>query len=575
VVFLLRFPESEQVFLCCRRACRHGGSVFQSCFIVQRDPAVKHAHRLPPQSDAADWSAARDRPVIWTISVSRLSRLLRDITPEFDHRAQIETINLGFEEAVSYLQQRLRTEDCDVLIAAGSNGAYLRSRIDKPLMLIRPGGFDLMQALSQAHRLSPKIGLVTHETEVPVFAEFQASFGLSIEQRAFVTAEDARMHVAELVAKDCRAIVGTGMVVDFAEQAGVAGIMLYSADTIRSAFESALDIAKMVGDVDTPRRPRRPLSRVAAGQRYSSRHLLGDSPAMQALRERIVTFGAADRTVLITGDTGTGKELVAQALHAASPRQAAPFIAINCGAVAESLLESELFGYDDGAFTGSRRGGRVGLIEAAQHGTLFLDEIGEMPLALQTRLLRVLEEREVTRVGASRPTPVDLRVIAATHCDLDALASSGGFRRDLFYRLNVLRLRLPALRDHADDIAMLAQAFLRSDARRARDGFDPDAIALLCRYRWPGNVRELRNVVERAAVLAPKGSIGIAVLAEAAPELLTDAEALAPGGSPLRRAQPDRASLQNALLAAGGDRRLAAERLGVSRTTLWRWLREA
>jgi len=286
-------------------------------------------------------------------------------------------------------------------------------------------------------------------------------------------------------------------------------------------------------------------------------------------------YGASDRTVLITGETGTGKELVAQALHGASPRRAAPFIAVNCGAIAESLLESELFGYADGAFTGSRRGGRVGLIEAANGGTLFLDEIGEMPLALQTRLLRALEEREVLRVGSVRPTPVDVRVIAATHSGLDGLVAEGRFRRDLYYRLNVLRLVLAPLREHAEDVPLLLMSFLRAAGAGAMV-IDGPAQALLLNHPWPGNVRELRNLAERIAVLVPAQSplsaLTRPLLLRCAPELAAVAMPVVTPVEVRGRQRPDAAAVERALQAAGGDRARAAEMLGVSRTTLWRWM---
>jgi propionate catabolism operon transcriptional regulator len=309
------------------------------------------------------------------------------------------------------------------------------------------------------------------------------------------------------------------------------------------------------------------------------------------VQKQIADYAASDATILITGATGTGKELAAQALHASSNRRSAPFVAVNCGAIAESLLESELFGYEEGAFTGSRRGGRVGLIEAAHNGTLFLDEIGEMPLPLQTRLLRVLEEREVVRVGSSKPIPVDLRIIAATHCDLTAMVADGRFRADLYYRLNVLRIDLPALSERGGDIELLATAFLKATLGTGTASWRKDAIALLNRYDWPGNVRELRNVVDRIAVSCPPGrkSIDADLVAQCAPELVartplqsrmppspsrptmsTDADELLVAMS--RRPSPQ--TLAQALARVGGNRKQAAELLGVSRATLWRWLSE-
>jgi transcriptional regulator, propionate catabolism operon regulatory protein len=522
--------------------------------------------------------AARD-PVLWAVSVSRLSTLIGDVVPEFGDRARIEMVNLGFEDAVRQVRRRAG-EECDVLISAGSNGAYLKHRVDKPVVLIRASGFDLMQALSRARSLSDRIGVVTHETDMPAFAEFRRMFELPIEQRAFVTAEDARNRVAELVNRGVKAIVGTGLVVELAEQAGVSGLLLYSADSIRTAFESALDIAGLVRGSGSRERPApRRAARRGGNPRAAADGFLGHSEAAVQVREAVAIYAGAEATVLIEGDTGTGKELVAQALHQASGRAANAFVAVNCGAVAESLLEAELFGYEEGAFTGSRRGGRIGLIESAHHGTLFLDEIGEMPLPLQTRLLRVLEEREVLRVGSSRPVPVDVRVIAATHRPVEEMVEEGGFRRDLYYRLNVLRIALPGLAQRRQDVAMLAEHFLQAGAQQAGEvipELDASALALLEAHDWPGNVRELRNLMERLAVITRASgqlTIDAGLLQRHAPERTArPAPARVTRGAARR---PDRAQLQQALQRCAGDRAHLAAQFGISRTTLWRWLREA
>lgn len=521
-----------------------------------------------------------DRPVIWTLSVSRLSNLLRDVIPEFDGRARIESLHIGFDAAVRELRRRLVHEDCDVIIAAGSNGAWLRSRIDLPVVLIRPSGFDLMNALTQARRLAPRIGVITHEHELPAFSHFQRSFGLDVAQRTFITEEDARGCVAELASLGVGAIVGTGMVTDLAEKAGVAGVLLYSPDSVRSAFEQALDLARMLDDgpgrPTATGRPRRASD--GSGARYRLDDLLGDSPPMQRLRRDIAQLAERDASVLISGETGTGKELAAQALHNASPRRGGPFQAVNCGALAESLLESELFGHEEGAFTGSRRGGRKGLFEAADGGSLFLDEIGEMPLPLQTRLLRVIEEREVTRVGGTRRIPVDLRLIAASHCDLPAMVADGRFRRDLYYRLDVLRLRMPPLREHREDIPALATHFLRQiTGPRPVPTLGDDALAALAAHDWPGNVRELRNVIERLAVLSDNARIDATAVHAALPGTvpMPASPAVVPHTvAPSRKQRPAHTDLRVLLEAHGGDRSRLAESLGVSRTTLWRWLRD-
>jgi Nif-specific regulatory protein len=231
--------------------------------------------------------------------------------------------------------------------------------------------------------------------------------------------------------------------------------------------------------------------------------MIGDSPAMQKIYHALSRIAHSDSTVLILGETGSGKELAARAIHTRSRRAPGPFVAINCAAIAENLLESELFGHERGAFTGAVAQKR-GKIEMAEGGTLFLDEIGELPLAMQAKLLRVLEERELERVGSTRRIRVNLRLAAATHRNLPALIVEGRFRNDLYYRLNVVSVRLPPLRERPGDIIMLAAFFLERLAARASrpvHGFSPEARTALLGYHWPGNVRELQNAIERALVL--------------------------------------------------------------------------
>jgi two-component system response regulator HydG len=238
--------------------------------------------------------------------------------------------------------------------------------------------------------------------------------------------------------------------------------------------------------------------------------LVGNSGPIREVTRMIEAVAYSAATVLITGESGTGKELVARALHARSPRKGHPFVALNCGALTETLLESELFGHVKGSFTGAQRD-QKGLFDAADGGTIFLDEIGDIPPATQVRLLRVLQEGEFKRVGATDAIRVDVRVIAATHRDLPKLVKSGRFREDLFYRLNVINLQLPPLRDRVEDVPLLAHHFLRRYTERLGKkvkGISADAMELLGGYRWPGNVRELENALERAVVLCRGDSIG-------------------------------------------------------------------
>ena len=240
-----------------------------------------------------------------------------------------------------------------------------------------------------------------------------------------------------------------------------------------------------------------------SGEAQSDIGIIGSCSAMQDLFGKIRKVAPTDSTVLIQGESGTGKELVARALHNLSRRAKAPLISVNCAAIPETLIESELFGHEKGAFTGATAG-RTGLVEAADGGTLFLDEIGELPLEAQARLLRVLQEGEIRRVGSVQSQKVDVRLIAATHRDLKSLAKTGQFREDLFYRLNVIALKLPPLRERGGDVLEIARAFLQRQAKRMERGelrFAPEAEKTISQYTWPGNVRELENAIERAVIL--------------------------------------------------------------------------
>ncbi|MCX7935197.1 MAG: sigma-54 dependent transcriptional regulator [Planctomycetota bacterium] len=292
--------------------------------------------------------------------------------------------------------------------------------------------------------------------------------------------------------------------------------------------------------------------------------LLGGSPAMNALYRQIERVAAADAAVLLCGETGVGKELVARAIHRRSKRRAYPFIAVNCGSLPESLLESELFGHERGAFTGAGEGKR-GFFEAASEGVILLDEIEAAPPRTQVAFLRVLEQREVMPVGGRAPKPVRCRIIACTNQDLEALAEEGKFREDLFYRLAQICVRVPPLRDRLEDIELLARHFLSQVETPARD-FSPRALEMLRRYSWPGNVRELKNAVFQAALAAQGQIIRPADL----PQFLREnAETAMP-----TLAEQERRLLAEALRRAGGNKAEAARLLGLSRNTIYALLKK-
>ncbi|WP_140626516.1 propionate catabolism operon regulatory protein PrpR [Methylibium rhizosphaerae] len=650
---------------------------------------------------------AQRQPRIVAVGFHRLRSLLLELAPAFHDQAQVEVLDKGFEEAVAEVRARQAVEPIDVLVSAGSNGAFLRQHLELPVVLVKVGGYDVMRALGRARAISPRIAMVAYGEPSPEVQQFNERFGLGVVQRAYRTEEEARDCVRELRALHIEVVVAPGLVADLAEEAGMTGVFLYSQDAVREALDDAVEIAR-VGRIEQAKRERlntilaqlkdgvvavdlqerietlnpameqllgaapgsllgRRLSEVApelslAGTladaraelervqqlglrtlvasrmpiveqgrqtgavltcqdpvtihrvdrnlrasrtprggaggptRYTLEQIVGASDAIRRTKALAAASAASDATVLISGESGTGKELLAQGIHNASRRRRQPFVAVNCAAFPEALLESELFGYEEGAFTGSRRGGKAGLFEAAHTGTLFLDEVGEMPVPLQTRLLRVLQEREILRIGSTEPTPVDVRVIAATHRDLQAQVACGAFRRDLYYRLNILRLALPPLRERRDDVPLLAAQLLDKIARRLQADTRhaaPLVQALLehtGHYAWPGNVRELENLIERVVVYSGSHAAPhtphtpqtlLQMLGDIAPEVFERAPAAnvaaaAPVGAPASlqatRKAAERQRVLDVLEACNGNRAQACRQLGISRATLWRKL---
>jgi two-component system response regulator HydG len=307
--------------------------------------------------------------------------------------------------------------------------------------------------------------------------------------------------------------------------------------------------------------------------RFSARNLLGASAPMRRLRALIERVAVASSPVLVSGETGTGKELVARAIHAEGPRADAPFVAVNCAALPESLLETELFGHARGAFTGASQA-RRGLVVEADRGTLFLDEIGDMPVALQAKLLRVLQSGEVRAVGSETTRTVDVRCIAATHRDLKALVEGSQFREDLFFRLDVLRVRVPPLRERRDDIPALVEHFLARSGRQGPQervaGFTPEAFDLLAKHAWPGNIRELENLIERLAVTAAGPQVGAAELREAVGWVRPGDLVTSLLKEPMTLATLEDRYIEAVLEKAEGNKVRAAELLGIDLSTLYR-----
>jgi Nif-specific regulatory protein len=309
-------------------------------------------------------------------------------------------------------------------------------------------------------------------------------------------------------------------------------------------------------------------------QRHSFSSIIGRSKGMQEVFELIRLVADSDASVLIHGESGTGKEMVASAIHFNSSRRAKPYIRVSCASLPESLIESELFGYEKGAFTGASER-RIGRFEAASGGTLFLDEIGELPLSFQVKLLRVLQERQIERLGSNRPIDVDVRFVSASLRPLEEEIAAGRFREDLYFRVNTVAIHLPPLRERREDISLLAQAFLVEFSRerqREIEGFSDEVLEIFEGHSWPGNVRELRNVVERAVLFCRGSTISVDEL----PAALRgdDGQTARPAKGrvePLQRAveRAEAEAIQAALRSTDGRRAEAAELLGISRKTLW------
>jgi two-component system, NtrC family, response regulator HydG len=309
----------------------------------------------------------------------------------------------------------------------------------------------------------------------------------------------------------------------------------------------------------------------ALGRSFDRHHIIGQSPGMLNLLQMVAQVAVSEATVLITGESGTGKELIAGAMHFNSQRKNGPFVKFNCAAITESLLESELFGHEKGAFTGADRR-REGRFRQADGGTLLLDEVSEMSLTMQAKLLRVLQEREITRVGGEDVLPVDVRVLAATNRNLKDMVDANMFREDLYYRLNVVNLHLPPLRARVEDIPLLAQHFLEKftlQNKKKIKGFSPQAMDRLLRHPWPGNVRELMNAIERATVLTPGEFVDTDYLP---PAVRLDEASGAPApnatAAQVSLEEVEKAAILNTLEAVQGNKSEAARRLGITRKTL-------
>lgn len=641
---------------------------------------------------------SRVKPRIAFFSYSGLSRLAYSIIPEYSDEANIIVFNKAMEDAVDQARTLMEQGNTNVLLSAGANADYLNDLGDIPLIRIDVTGTDLMRALFRARRVSDRIAVVSYKQKNPELDEIAQLLDFTtVEQRTYNTLDDARETFHELATLKFKAVIGSSIVTEMVQNTNMAGILVYSRQSVREAIERAIEIAKIqyaeeqrtkrintilthlsegVIAVDreeniqlinpamgrlsgldknrslhkklgslkpslslaetvqsgevvlekivnvgsktlvTNRIPVRQnnvitgaiitvqdanvIARAASNLRSRNRRIkhfakynlddiIGTSIAMERARSLCRQYAVTNSTVLITGPTGTGKELFAQGIHNASDRKDNPFVAVNCSAIPETLMESELFGYSEGAFTGSKKGGQTGQFELAHTGTIFLDEISEIPLPLQTRLLRVLQEKEIVPLGGGDPIPINVRVIAATNRDLNSEIREGNFRQDLYYRLNILQIRLPTLSERSGDILLLAHRFIADTAESLALQVDAERLLSILKpaiyeYTWPGNVRELENIIERVVVLYSDPNVqydtGILPLRAAIPEFFADSGPTEPAEPPTAERSlkaitqnAEHQTIQEVLDSCNGNMTKAAKQLNLSRTTLWRKLK--
>lgn len=521
-----------------------------------------------------------DRARILLIGYRKFSELINAVLPDYRSEAEIVIVESVASRSVDY-RALVREHRPDVVASAGSNATYLQNTLKIPVIAQPVTETDVVDAVARARRLGRRIQVFTYaaqpELSERLFRAVDALYEESLVHQTYSTTDEASEKLlAAALEGNTDVVVGPSYVCYLAEQRKIPSVLIYSRESARAMLDQAL-------------RQARARSAERESEPAPGRFVI-HSPQMSQVAQLARRYATGSAAVLLQGESGTGKEHIAREIHQASPYRKGALVAINCGSIPHELFESELFGYVDGAFTSSRRGGRVGLIEQANGGVLFLDEVGEMPVAQQVKLLRVLQERRVRPVGGSRELELDFKVIAATNADLRDAVKNGTFRDDLYYRLNVFTLRIPPLRERREDIAAIAEHYMREYAvayavdiplgnhlHRLRAMFE--------QYSWPGNVRELQNFCERLVVnaagaqpefAAAEGGDALddARLQMLLPELFEDPESFnGLDGLGGLKAQ-EFAAIADAMARFQGDKVAVSRELGISATTLWRRLKE-
>lgn len=540
--------------------------------------------------------------IIVTSAYPELTALVREMAHKL--KLELTVVEAVLEEALEEVRKLNEQNQVEVLVSRGATAELLRSQFSLPIVSVAPNEFDILQALARAKDFSSTIGYFSSPslTDVEFLFQVQAILDVVIEHYPYRNMTELTAQMEQAYHDGCEVVVGGGhRGARLAKAFGMEGFLIYSShSTVSGALARAGEIVNLRSQKrEEEERQRRTSQAKGLVAHYSFQDLVGP-----ALRETILTaerFSKVDATVLIWGESGTGKELFAQSIHTDSPRCHGPFVALNCASLPENLLESELFGYEEGAFTGAKKGGKIGLFELANGGTIFFDEIGKMSLNLQAGLLRVLQSKEVRRVGGSRLISVDVRVIAASNQNLQVEVEKGNFRDDLFYRLNVLKLYLLPLRSRRADIPFLIENIVGRLEKKLgfRPEINPQFRKLLLAYDWPGNVRELENILERYTVLVGEGEqtpyceliISFLELQPLEKEALHDRMPVGTEGlfkehadiqdkefiksisvRPGTLAEMERQLISILLEHYKGNKTMVAATLGISRTTLWKRL---
>lgn len=535
--------------------------------------------------------------IVVTSAYPELTGLVLDSSLQM--KMDVTVVEAVLEDAVEQVARLTELDTVDVLISRGATAELLKKTFPLPVVSLAPSEADVLLALASAKNRSSRIGYFSYPslTDREFFAKVQAILQFEIKHYPFRTINELSSQMQQAHHDGCEITVGGGQRGALLSKAfGMESLLIYSSlSTVVAALESAREIASVRQKKrEAEEHQRRIIIEKGLVAHFSFGDLVGST--LQATITKAKQFSKSDGTILIRGESGTGKELFAQSIHNESLRNHGPFVAVNCAALPDNLLESELFGYEEGAFTGAKKGGKSGLFVLASGGTMFLDEIGKMSRDLQARLLRVIQTREVRKIGGERIIPLNVRLIAASNEDLYAAVAQGNFREDLYYRLNVLNLHLLPLRERKADISVLVDNYMDRYERSygVRPIIHPVFESALIEYDWPGNVRELENILERYAVLI--GSAAPPCLEELFsyfPELWARASleknlnqvsvnelklTSLDDNLPLSVIPGTLENMEMQLIATllhryNGNRTLLAEKLSISRTTLWKKLR--